>query len=278
MIFILTVPTQTKNADNAEEEEDEDETYNPNSESESETEESHQEEEEESDDERFIVSDDEEEVSAEIKTVKHKKNLAQEVKDKKANATKRKAVITPKSGGVKKAKIAKVVEVKKRQIAKPSGITKKRITRKKGKDKDDREIEENEVEGDENNKKTAEGDKKSAKLVEFNDKNVDYNLYNEAPEHIKQMKVKLSSNILMFSRMIEATSGPTSQGLSYDYAALSFQRNTRTGKAYEFNLPLALAPTVIKGIQFLIKNNPKFFEKYLPITGNIKAKESEQDV
>lgn len=264
------MPIQSRQIDNAEEEEDEDETYEPDSRSESETEESNEEEEEEEiDNERFVVSDDEEEIPAEVKTVKVKKNLAQEAKEKKASATtsKRKAPISAKSG-VKKAKVAKI-DVKKRQIVAQKGQAAKKPPRKKGKQTEENEIDETvETVGE---KKSSDGDKKTAKLVEFNDKNVDYNLYNEAPEHIKQMKVKLSSNILMFSRMIEATSGSTAQGLSYDYAALSFQRNTRTGKAYEFNLPLALAPTIIKGIQFLIKNNPKFFEKYLPLSITNKA-------
>ncbi|MGL6007348.1 hypothetical protein [Aeromonas sobria] len=273
MIFILTVPIQTKHVENAEEEEDEDETYQPSSQSESETEESAQEE-EEIDSERFIVSDDEEEISAEVKTVKHKKNLAQEAKDKKVSLSKRKAPSNPKTGGVKKAKQS--VDVRKKVSVKPAGPQKKRTVRKKVKHVDENEIVEMEIETNDENKKKVENDKKTAKLVEFNDKNVDYNLYNEAPEHIKQMKVKLSSNILMFSRMIEASAGSTAQGLSYDYAALSFQRNTRTGKAYEFNLPLALAPTVIKGIQFLIKNNPKFFEKHLPIISKAKDCESNE--
>lgn len=109
--------------------------------------------------------------------------------------------------------------------------------------------------------KSDDGQKKSQNLsVEYNDKNVDYNLYNEAPEHIKNLKIKISSNVIMLCRMIEAT-GNTSQGLTYDYAALSFVRQSKNGKAYEFNLPLNLAPSIVKGITLLIKQNPKFFDK-----------------
>lgn len=103
--------------------------------------------------------------------------------------------------------------------------------------------------------------KKVLSAVEYNDKNVDFNLYNEAPEHIKNLKIKISSNVVMLCRMIEAT-GNTSQGLTYDYAALSFVRQSKNGKAYEFNLPLNLAPCIVKGINLLIKNNPKFFESH----------------
>jgi hypothetical protein len=107
-----------------------------------------------------------------------------------------------------------------------------------------------------------ENKKSSNMSVEYNDKNVDYNLYNEAPEHIKNLKIKISSNVIMLCRMIEAT-GNTSQGLTYDYAALSFVRQSKNGKAYEFNLPLNLAPSIVKGITLLIKQNPKFFDKHL---------------
>jgi hypothetical protein len=110
--------------------------------------------------------------------------------------------------------------------------------------------------------KTEENKKTSNVSVEYNDKNVDYNLYNEAPEHIKNLKIKISSNVIMLCRMIEAT-GNTSQGLTYDYAALSFVRQSKNGKAYEFNLPLNLAPSILKGITLLIKQNPKFFDKHL---------------
>lgn len=108
--------------------------------------------------------------------------------------------------------------------------------------------------------KTEENKKGLNVSIEYNDKNVDYNLYNEAPEHIKNLKIKISSNIVMLSRMIEA-SGNTAQGLTYDYAALSFVRQSKNGKAYEFNLPLNLAPSIVKGITLIIKQNPKFFDK-----------------
>lgn len=113
--------------------------------------------------------------------------------------------------------------------------------------------------------KTDESKKSLNSGVEFNDKHVDYNLYNEAPEHIKNLKIKISSNVIMLCRMIEAT-GNTSQGLTYDYAALSFVRQSKNGKAYEFNLPLNLAPSILKGITFIIKQNPKFFDKHLNVT------------
>jgi len=97
-------------------------------------------------------------------------------------------------------------------------------------------------------------------VVEYNDKNVDYNLYNEAPENIKNVKIKISSNLVMLCRMIEAT-GTTAQSLNYDYAALSFVRQSKNGRAYEYNVQLSSAPAIMKGISLIMKQNPKFFDK-----------------
>jgi len=97
-------------------------------------------------------------------------------------------------------------------------------------------------------------------VIEYNDKNVDYNLYNEAPENIKNVKIKISSNLVMLCRMIEAT-GTTAQSLNYDYAALSFVRQSKNGRAYEYNVQLSSAPAIMKGISLIMKQNPKFFDK-----------------
>lgn len=158
------MPVQPRHVDNAEEEEDEDEAYEPESRSESETEESNEEEEEEEeiDNERFVVSDDEEEIPAEVKPVKVRKNLAQEAKEKKASASKRKAPTNVRSGGVKKAKIAKG-EVKKRppSLKQKGGQTTKKPPRKKSKQAEENEIDETvEIIGE------GEGDKKK-RLMEI---------------------------------------------------------------------------------------------------------------
>lgn len=263
-MFVLTVPVQSKSKQNAEEEEDEDETYEPDSQDESETETSvEDEEEEENENERIIVSDDEEEISSETKAVKPKKDLSEELK-KQVKKKPTKAPVKRKASPPEKP--SKKV---KRSASKNPENPGKKVVRKKtvkvsSKDDDDNDsCEENEKKTGKKKKDESEEVKKPTRVIEYNAKNIDYNLYNEAPEHIKQLKVQISSNIIMHSRMIEATAGANALGLSYDYAALSFQRNTKSGKAYEFNMPLNLAPCIIKGIQYLIKNNPKFFEKYV---------------
>lgn len=262
VLFILPVPVQTKKKRNAEEEE-EDETYEPDSQSDTENEASHEdeEEEEEGNNEEYLVSDDEEEVPTTVKSLK-------DVATKRAKTPVKRKSSSNQKNTPKKAKITAENEKSEKKgsesVGKKNEKKKDVVVKKK---KTPAEIEEEE--------KTDET-KKNVKVVEYNDKNVDFNLYNESPEHIKQLKVKLSSNIVMQSRMIEATAGANAQGLSYDYAALSFQRQTKAGKAYEFNLPLNLAPTIVRGINFIVKNNPTFFEKFVLISPKQKSSEQQE--
>lgn len=130
------------------------------------------------------------------------------------------------------------------------------------------------VDGGENNftkKSTSHTDKKSTKSVKkddtlqkkesplFNDKNADLNLFLDAPENVIPRKVKLSSNILLSCKMISPEG--KNNTLNFDYAAMIFHRKIKEDKSFEFNLPLSLAPKIIEGIQFLIKENPNFFAK-----------------
>lgn len=235
-------------------EEEEDPTYQHQEVSDSETEGSSQEEEvmeeeEEIDEESGDTSNDEEELPstsqslAEVIDEENRKKKKVGVKRKHEHAKKKQAQKTTRVGTV--VKTTKTSPASTVPSPTPGKKARKVVRKHKGNDKPD----------------SADGNKKSPNLsVEYNDKNVDYNLYNEAPEHIKNLKIKISSNVIMLCRMIEAT-GNTSQGLTYDYAALSFVRQSKNGKAYEFNLPLNLAPSIVKGITLLIKQNPKFFDK-----------------
>jgi len=51
----------------------------------------------------------------------------------------------------------------------------------------------------------------------------------------------------------------SNNNLSYDYAAMVFQRKTAQNKLFEFQVPLSLAPKVIQAISYLMKENHKFF-------------------
>lgn len=48
-------------------------------------------------------------------------------------------------------------------------------------------------------------------------------------------------------------------GFNNDFAAMTFQKKMKDGKAYEFNVPLSLAPTIQHAAQIMIDANPQFF-------------------
>jgi hypothetical protein len=201
--------------------------------------------EEETDPEEEVLEEEEEEVQYESDSPSNdeeelpstSKSLKDVAMEKKKQAVKRKNAPEKKTTPTKKVKTTSPEKTVKRVV--------KKVTTKVTKEKS-----------------PNDDSKKSNNTVEYNDKNVDFNLYNEAPEHIKNVKIKISSNVVMICRMIEAT-GNTSQGLTYDYAALSFVRQSKNGRAYEFNLPLTLAPSITKGINLMIRENTKFFSKHI---------------
>lgn len=98
--------------------------------------------------------------------------------------------------------------------------------------------------------------KKDAPL--FNSKNPDYDLFNSSPENVTPRRVRLSSNVILMCKMIDS-SDSRAGNLSYDYAALTFQRKAKDDHAFEFNLPLSLAPKIIQALQFIMKDNETFF-------------------
>ena len=160
-------------------------------------------------------------------------------------------------------KQSRKVNVKKRplqkqQVSPPvTMLTAEKPEKKQGRK---RKMEKNEVSGMDVLVADPKNDSKKEKKepLVFNDKNVDYNLYHEAPENVATKKIKLSSNVLLVCKMIEATGDQ--KGLTYDYAALSIVRKTKNNTAYEFNLPLTIAPNLKKGIELIIKDNHHFFQ------------------
>lgn len=95
------------------------------------------------------------------------------------------------------------------------------------------------------------------KYVLFNDNNIDHNLHNEAPQNIKVKKIKLSHSLIVLCQMIEGADMKGS--FNNDFAAMTFQKKMKDGKAYEFSLPLSLAPTIQEAAQIMIDANPQFF-------------------
>lgn len=95
------------------------------------------------------------------------------------------------------------------------------------------------------------------KVTLFNDYNVDVNLHNEAPQNIKVKKIKLSHSLIVLCQMIEGVDMKGS--FNNDFAAMTFQKKMKDGKAFEFSIPLALAPTIQNAAQIMIDANPQFF-------------------
>lgn len=111
------------------------------------------------------------------------------------------------------------------------------------------------LEDDKGSEKGAGKNIKKEALI-FSDKNCDYDLFNSAATNVLPKKIKISNNVIVTCRMIDHVEG---KFLTYDYAALTFQRKTQNDKMFEFMLPLGLAPRIIEALNIMITNNPKFF-------------------
>lgn len=95
------------------------------------------------------------------------------------------------------------------------------------------------------------------KAIMFNEEDVHINLYHEAPQNIQIKKIKLSQSLLVLCQMIE---GVEMKGnYNNDFAAITFHKKMRDGKAFEFSIPLNLAPIVQTAMQHIIDANPQFF-------------------
>ena len=158
---------------------------------------------------------------------------------------------TSKSARVK----VSAIEVEKKKPTEPEAVVvKPEDGQKEGEEK---EYDSSQIEKEDDNGKKS----KKKEVPIFNDKNVDYNLFNDAPENVMARKIKISNTVMVTCKMIDAISGGAN-GLSYDYAALTFVRKIQNAKAFEFNLPLTLVPSIIEALKLIVKDNPKFFKKH----------------
>jgi len=178
-------------------------------------------------------------------------------KKQKLDGKKEKKNSTPKPDKKIEMKTKAIVEKKK-----PDGAHEKKEEKKK-EEKSSNEGEEGQfdpatLEKEEGTKKYT-SKKREAPI--FNDKNIDYNLFTDAPENVMARKIKISNTVMVTCKMIDAIGGGAG-GLSYDYAALTFMRKIQNQKAFEFNLPLALAPNIIEALRYIMKDNPKFFKRH----------------
>lgn len=99
--------------------------------------------------------------------------------------------------------------------------------------------------------------KKQPKKSEiFNDSNLDCDLFKSSPTNVVSRRIRVASNLIVTCRMISQAGN----NLSYDYAAITFQRKTQNEKMFEFIIPLNLTPRLVQAMQYIIAENPKFFD------------------
>ena len=100
------------------------------------------------------------------------------------------------------------------------------------------------------------GEKNKKSYPTFEDKNLDYDYAANSPSNIIQRRVKIAANVILTCKNVEIVTN----GQPMDIASLSFSRKTKNGKAFDYNMPLSLAPILIKGLQTIIRDNAKFFD------------------
>lgn len=126
-----------------------------------------------------------------------------------------------------------------------------------GKKKNGKKRNDSEKERDGKNSLTPKDVENRRKVTYFNDKNIDVNLHNDAPQNIKVKRIKLSQSLLVICQMID---GSEMKGnFNNDFAALTFQKKLKDGKAFEFSIPLALVPSLQKATVIMVDANPQFF-------------------
>ncbi len=102
---------------------------------------------------------------------------------------------------------------------------------------------------------SGSGKKKSDSL--FNDEIVDVNLYNEAPQNIKEKTVMLNQGLLMKCHVVDAAE--MKNNYNTDFSALTYVKKIKDGKSFRFSVPLNLGPTIQNAIQVFVTANPQFF-------------------
>ena len=105
-------------------------------------------------------------------------------------------------------------------------------------------------------KETKGGKRKELPI--FNDKNVDVDLFHSSPNNVVARKIKVSTNLMVTCRMIDQTE--SKGNISYDYAAMTFQRENANKQMFEIVMPLGLAPRIITAMKIIMDENKKFFK------------------
>lgn len=106
---------------------------------------------------------------------------------------------------------------------------------------------------------TKEKDEKEAlskKRKLFDDSNIDVNLHSD-PQSLVEKKIKLSGICIVKCHMVNGADMKTP--FANDFAAMTFEKKMKDGKAFEFSLPLNLAHNLKNAIDIMINSNKQFF-------------------
>jgi len=99
------------------------------------------------------------------------------------------------------------------------------------------------------------GKKKKKKKVIFDDCNVDLNLHKNATQSIKSVKIKLAAGLILYNHIISGWSPQYSN----DFAAITFMKKMKDETAFEFNIPMTIAPILQKALQHIINVNKDYY-------------------
>jgi hypothetical protein len=159
-------------------------------------------------------------------------------------------------GKIKKRKTEDV----KKGVKTVASVAQKKTEKKKAKKEKTTDVVDGEVQAQplESNETAADsaGEKNKKSYPIFEDKNVDYDYASTCPSNIVHRRCRISKNIIISCKNVEIMQS----GQPVDIASLCFSRKTKNGKAFDYNMPLAEAPTVIKALQDIIRDNAKFFD------------------
>ena len=124
---------------------------------------------------------------------------------------------------------------------------KKQTKKSKGKEKDEKK-QKVKIKTEKDSRKNPKKKKKVDEIFDDTDVSIDM-----SKENVTIKKIKLQSNLLLVRRMVEVNEN----GKKWSYPALVFVRKMKDSKAFEFNLPLAIADNIAEAIKALtIKDEP----------------------
>ena len=231
------------------------------------------EEEEEDIESEVSESDDDSDVDAENSSgTESDASGASEIRKKEEDAKRKTSLLKRKHKQLKQSAEKKKVKLDTEESVAASTSSSKKLKKKSKKapnEKNDDAEKAKAVESDISKPTTSSGEKPATGEIttipvskreshDFSDKNVDYDLFKDDPTRVIQKRCKLSKDVVMSCKMITVNQPK----LSFDYAAVVFARKGKADKAFEFNLPLELAPRIISALNLFMKDNPRFFEKY----------------